>query len=410
MAPRRAGHGTAGPAGASRRRPSAAISFRSPLPGAGFLSKRRRRLLFLSPLPPPIGGIATWTAAVLKSPLSERFDLRIVDTSPSEEAVVSGGSRLRLDRARDALRILTSLIWELLFHRPDLVHVNTSYFWAFLRDGLSLWIVRLFRIPVVMHFRGGDFPAFVEGSRPWLRRAILATLARADRLFALTGATRAFLERAVGARAVRYVPNFVDLADFSAMPDRFRRTGPVEVLYVGWIIEAKGLLELLEAARRLPGARVTLVGPVQEEFLARLRPALDAAADRVRLLPPRPRPELIRLYAEADVFVLPTWREGFPNVVLEAMAAGLPIVATPVGAIPDAVGDGREGLLVPPRDPDALAAALAKLVADPALRRAMGARARARVEAEFSRETVLDRLGALYDELAPPQEAEQRSS
>jgi glycosyltransferase involved in cell wall biosynthesis len=349
-----------------------------------------------------VGGIATWTAAVLRSPLAERFDLRVVDTAPSERAVVSGGSRFRFDRITDAIRILRSLLRELVFHRPHLVHINTSYFWAFLRDGLSLWIAKGFGIPVVMHFRGGDFPEFVECSRPSVRRAIFATLARADRLIALTGATRTYLERVAAPQAVRYLPNFIDLADFDAMPDRTQRTGPVEVLFVGWIVEGKGICELLEAARRVPDARFTLIGPVQQDFLERIQPQLDALVPRVQLLPVRPRLELIELYAKSDLFVLPTWREGFPNVVLEAMAAGLPIVATRVGAIPDAVEDGVEGVLIAPRDADALAAAITGLVCDAELRRRMGARARSRVEADFSREAVLERLTALYEELVPP--------
>jgi glycosyltransferase involved in cell wall biosynthesis len=118
----------------------------------------------------------------------------------------------------------------------------------------------------------------------------------------------------------------------------------------------------------------------------------------VRLLEARPRAELAPLYAEADVFAFPTWREGFPNVVLEAMAAGLPLVATPVGAIPDVVREGDEALLVPARDPDALAAALQRLVSDAALRRAMGARARERA-LSFSRERVLEQLAGIWREL-----------
>jgi glycosyltransferase involved in cell wall biosynthesis len=198
------------------------------------------------------------------------------------------------------------------------------------------------------------------------------------------------------------VPNFVDLADFGGIPDRAGRKGPVQVLFVGWIIEAKGLCELLETARCVADAHFTLVGPIQPEFLTRVQPQLDALRDRVRLLPPLPRNEVIALYRDADVFVLPTWREGFPNVVLEAMAAALPLVATPVGAIPDAVQDGREGFLVPVRDPKALTAAVGKLVGDPDLRLAMGARARARVAEEFSLDAIIGRLAAIYDELAEP--------
>jgi glycosyltransferase involved in cell wall biosynthesis len=198
---------------------------------------------------------------------------------------------------------------------------------------------------------------------------------------------------------VRWVPNFVELADLGPVPDRAGRAGPVNVLFVGWMLEAKGVRELLEALRALPAARLTLIGAEDPQFLASVRGELEALGPRVRRLPPRPREEVMTLYAEADVFVLPTWREGFPNVVLEAMAAGLPVVATPVGAIPEAVRDGEEGLLVPVRDPVALTSALRRLIDDRGLRLALGARARARAESVFSMEAVTAQLESLYREL-----------
>jgi glycosyltransferase involved in cell wall biosynthesis len=359
----------------------------------------RRRLLLLTPSPPPVGGISTWTLAVLRSQLTERFEMHTVNTSPSEREGVHGRSRLRLDRVTGALRILIRLVVELVRFRPEVLHVNTSYHWAFLRDGLAVWMARGTGVGTVMHFRGGHFPEFAESMPPLVRRAIQATLRRTDRLVALESHTRAYLESIAGTAPVRLVPNFVRVQDLLP-PDRSRRSDPLEVLFVGWIIEAKGVRELLEAARMLPKLRFTLIGPQQPSFVATVRDAFDALADRVRLLEPRPREEVLALYREADVFVLPTWSEGFPNVVIEAMAAGLPVVATPVGAIPDVVRDGEEGLLVPPRDAAALVRALARLADDPSLRARLGAQARARAEACYSSEVVLGELDALWSELA----------
>jgi len=204
----------------------------------------------------------------------------------------------------------------------------------------------------------------------------------------------------VGPDRVRYVPNFVKIADFGALPDRASRGDlAVEVLFVGWIIAAKGVRELVDVARRIPHAHFTLVGPAEHSFFESLQPALESLGERITLLDPRPREGILELYRRADILVLPTWREGFPNVVLEAMAAGLPIVSTPVGAIPDAIRDGQEGFLIPPRDAQALEAALRHLVENATLRLAMGSRARIRAEAVFEMEAVITQLQAVYDEI-----------
>jgi len=336
----------------------------------------------------------------LGSSLRSDTELQIVNTSPSQSDGVYGSSRLRWSRVQDALRILGSLLWQLLRFRPQVVHINTPYQWAMLRDGLAVWIASLFRAHTVLHFRGGDFPESVERAPRLVRWATRATLRRTDRLLALTRHTELFLRGVVGPDSVRYVPNFVKVADFGAPPERASRGNrAVEVLFVGWIIPAKGVQELVDVASRIPQAHFTLVGPAEHSFSESLRPSLAALGERVTLLDPRPREDILELYQRADIFVLPTWREGFPNVVLEAMASGLPVVATPVGAIPDAIRAGQEGLLIPPRDAQALEAALRQLVENATLRLALGKRARTRAEEVFDLEAVIAQLRAVYDEL-----------
>jgi glycosyltransferase involved in cell wall biosynthesis len=121
-------------------------------------------------------------------------------------------------------------------------------------------------------------------------------------------------------------------------------------------------------------------------------------ADAVHFL--GPRRDVPDLLNAMDVFVLPSYSEGVSLALLEAMAAGLPVIATAVGGLPEVVTDGDNGLLIPPRDPDALAGALERLLADPAWARQLGAKARAHVREHFS----LDRLGReineIYKELA----------
>ncbi len=364
------------------------------------MSPRRQRLLFVSPLPPPSGGISNWMVAVQDSALRDGFEIRVVNSSPSA-VDVTGTSRLRIGRVADALRILWRVAIALARFRPDIVHVNTSYFWAFLRDGVAIWMARLSGARTLLHLRGGDFPEWADASRGAVRAFLHATLRRCDRVIALTAHTQRWLETQIEPARVRYLPNFVRLAAIGAPPDRSDRAGkPVEVLFVGWLIEAKGVRELLQAARALPEARFTLIGPPEPSFTATIEAELRALGDRVRVLPVQTRGEVFLHYRDADIFVLPTWREGFPNVVIEAMATALPVVSTPVGAIAEIVEDGRSGLLVPVRHAAALEAALRRLIEAPALRLEMGRRARERVDALFSFDAVIAQLIVIYRDLA----------
>jgi glycosyltransferase involved in cell wall biosynthesis len=180
----------------------------------------------------------------------------------------------------------------------------------------------------------------------------------------------------------------VDLAAFPASPPPGH--DPVELLAVGRMVEKKGFDVLLEALTRLDRPyRLRLVGD------GPLRPRLEALiaahrlADRIELVGRCTHATLPDYYAAADVVVVPSVvdstgdRDGLPNVVLESMASQRPVVASAVAAIPAAVRDGVTGTLVPPRDPDALAGALATLIDSPARRAELGRAARLTAESEF---------------------------
>jgi glycosyltransferase involved in cell wall biosynthesis len=179
--------------------------------------------------------------------------------------------------------------------------------------------------------------------------------------------------------------------------------------YVGRIVRDKGITELSDAwgslRDRYPEIHLLMVGSIEEQdpvpgpVMARL-----TADERVRLVGWADDP--VPFYAAMDVFVLPTYREGFPISPLEAAAMELPVIASRVDGCVEAVADGITGLLVPPRDSDALAEALHRLILEPELRERMGRAGRRRVTSEFRPEAIWQELHESYLDLLRPRRGE----
>lgn len=186
---------------------------------------------------------------------------------------------------------------------------------------------------------------------------------------------------------VEVVPNGVDTARFAPAPHPPR--DPVTAVWLGLMVPVKRLDVLVAALADVPGLRAVLAGA---------GPSAPAPAPRVEL--PGFVADPAPLLAGADLFVLPSAAENCPLALLQAMASGLPVVASRVGGIPEIVRDGTDGLLVPPGDPAALAAALKTLVADAGLRERMGNAARERAVEHYSLERCADGLLATYHRVA----------
>ena len=251
-------------------------------------------------------------------------------------------------------------------------------------------------------------PTHHPTERAWSRAARAAAFRRVDRIVALARQDADYLRERFGAPPgkIRCIANGVPLP--SALPSRREARCALAVpetsaviAYAGEIAEKKGLLDLVAAMERIgerDGGPVALLAG-EGAFAPALHDRIRAAGlgDRCRLLGRLSR--TLDLYAACDIFVLPSHGEGMPMALLEAMAAGRPVVATRVGGVPDVVRDGMEGRLVPPHDSAALAAALTDLLADAAARERMGSAARKRIEEGFEIRKMVDATCSLYDEI-----------
>jgi len=248
-------------------------------------------------------------------------------------------------------------------------------------DGVAaVWLAREEGLPVVITARGSDTSLMPSFALP--RRLIGAALREADALIAVSaGLAEGLIALGAASEKVSVLRNGVDLAAFAPPADRVALraelglSGSV-ILSVGHLIERKGHHHAIAALTDLPGANLLIAGEGPErQALAALADRLGVAA-RVRLLGARPHGELARLYGAADVLVLASTREGWANVMLEAMACGTPVVAGPAWGSREAISTADAGLVLDEVGPGPIAAALRRLLADPPARSATYAHAK----------------------------------
>lgn len=373
------------------------------------MSAQRPRVLMTGPTPPPVGGIASVIQTILDSALHDTYDFSVLSMSQVRRPVRDPFSRvLNVALARgfgfdgvvslESRAKLAAFRSALARERPDLLHLHSSHAYDF---WLSAWMARDARrrgIPSLLHVHG-LFDVVVPHYSA-LRRAVFARALRApDRMIVLSeGWKRWFSDWCPPDRLV-VVRNCVDVRRFPA-PQFGRERAETRVLFVGTQEpKRKGGYDILAAApdviRADPRVRFVFVGADLEDLEARfvrgtpLAPYFEFAGNKNAA-------EIAPYFADADLLLLPSYSEGLPIALLEAMAAGLPVVACPVNGVPEAMAEPDNGIFVAPGNTPALARAVVELLRDPVRRERIGRANRARAEAEFDRTHFADRLGHVY--------------
>lgn len=283
----------------------------------------------------------------------------------------------------------------------DAVHVFFS-----LPTGALLPFLKLGKTPVIVSLRGSDVPGYDPDNRSLERaHALLRPLTRwiwrrADRVVAMSERLGRLAERTLPGLEYTVIPNGVGLPRFQPTASRrSRRPGPVRCIAVARLVERNGLDDLIRAIGSLErgGYELEIVGSGPAEASLRQLVTTLRLDGVVRLSGSLDRATLARRYREADLFTLAPREETFSNLFAGALAWGLPVVGSSMGSIPDLVQHGRNGLLVPSRDPSALAAAIRHLGENPALRAEIGRRNRSHAEATLSVDRVATRYLSLYN-------------
>lgn len=325
------------------------------------------RIGLVGPLPPPSGGMANQTLQLKKLLEGEGHAVEMIQiNAPYRPSWVAGVKGLRA-----LFRLLPYLLdlWRAA-GRNDLFHLMANSGWSWhLFCAPAIWVARLRGCPVVVNYRGGEAATFLQSALAWVR----PSLKRADVLIVPSGFLHAVFGKFGFASTV--VPNIINLERFSAAPARAGDARAFTVLVarnLEPIYDNATALRAFAAVRAAhPAARLVVAGsgPLRAELEAL---ALQLAlGDAVSFTGRVDNEGMAALYRGADVMINPSLVDNMPNSVLEALASGVAVVSTNVGGVPYLVDDGKTALLVPPGEPDPMAAAILRLLHEPALAAAL---------------------------------------
>jgi glycosyltransferase involved in cell wall biosynthesis len=372
---------------------------------------KRPRVLAYGPLPPPYGGQAI-SFALLTDGLeaSGQWRVDVVNVAVSDWQPGQFTAR----RVLATLGIIGRTVARL--PRADLFYLTIGQSpVAFLRDALLVWTAWLIGKRVVARVDGGAFHELYQGQGRWLRLAVRATVRRITRFQALSEVLKQRFLAVPGLEGrIEVVPDGAETpADVS--PKQLPTNGPVRLLYLSNLMFDKGYADLLEAVRLLKSQapeqtfQVDIAGGflVDPAYFASVEQAKDDFWRRVRegglhetvthhgVVTGEAKDRLLR---ECHLFVLPTYYryEGTPRSVREALSYAMPVVVTNWAGLPDMVTDGESGVLAPPKDPQALARAIAQAARTPEAYAMLSRGAQARFQSDFTMEAYLARMAESF--------------
>lgn len=369
---------------------------------------RRGSVLIIGPSAPPYNGM---TRAIELTLAALEEDLSIVHLDTADRRGLSNMGRFEPGNLVLAAKHGLTFLWLLLTKRPRIVYVPISQAWLpFLRDCLFLIPARVLRRKTVIHLHGGHFGRFYREASPLMRLAIRYAIGRTSCAIVLGKNVASAFDGILPRERVRIIPN--------GIPDDFAGRAPAKskdpgshLLYLGTLASEKGFLDLLRALPKVRERHGAVSAVFAGEWFSEQdrESAMDIIKSQglggiVKFVGPVGPERKKRLLEEANVFIFPTaYRyEGHPYVVLEAMAAGLPVISTNVACIPETIRDGVEGFLIEPGDIETLADRIGCLLGDEPLRSRMGKAGRQRFLDQYTYEKFAEGMKAVFAEVLQP--------
>lgn len=362
-------------------------------------------ILFCVPTASPAemnpGGIILWAKHFLAyhDSLSDTdISLKLMPCNRSHLISENTGRLARLYFGiRDYLSIVMQIRKQLRSGHYDAIHQYSTAEWSSLKDYVIFRLAHHYGVKTIIHYHTGKIRFFAK-DKDWSWHLLKMVLSVTDKAIVIDPFSLRALE-SNGYKNVFYVPNplFPSVEDTIAQNRSLQRV-PRRVLFASRAYSRKGIYELTEACKRIPGIDLRIVGHIEKKDEAALR-KMTGNAGWLTIVGGVTHEEVIREMLQAEIFVLPSYSEGFPLAVIESMACGTPVISTPVGAIPEMLDiDGEKpcGVCVPVQDTDALQDAIRDLLNNPEKRGCLSGRAMQRIASRYSIENVYHQMSEVW--------------
>lgn len=338
-------------------------------------------VLLVSPLPPPVGGIASWTEEYIRYFADSNTNVTLIDSSVQGNRVQSDQKRNYIVEIERMLRLRREIKKAQKKYAFDIIHYNASCFtFGLIRD---YCVLRACKVPI-MYQCHCNLPTNLNNRIA--ANAFSMICRKVDKVCVLNSESAKEACKYLKSDIATVIPNFIS---YSGKRRKKHRRSIEKACFLGRATELKGIREFINVARRAPQIKFYIIGPIDNRKL------LEETPDNIFTLGQKNHYEAMELLADMDVYILPSYSEGFPLGVLEAMSMGIPIIATKVGAIPDMIED-KGGILVSVRSVDEILIAL-ESIASMEVREDMGRFNMKKVETEYTDDVVMEKIKETYE-------------
>lgn len=359
-----------------------------------------KKILILGKLPPPYMGPSIATEIILKSSLNKHFQLIHLDTKANDSIRTLG--KWSLKKIYKNYAIYSKMILKILFKWPDVVLIPISQTTTgFIKDSVFIYIARIFNRKVLLQLRGSDFKNWIDNAPLKVQKYVSTTLKKTQGIIVLGHNLRYLFKPYFPENKIFVVPNG---GNYNIPKTIKKNPAKIKILQLANLFTAKGIDDLIDALILINDKlqdkfEIDLVGAwLEEETKERCIKLINENKLPVHIYPSKGAVEKLHYLGGADIFIfVPREPEGHPWVIVEALAAGLPIISTDRGAIVESVLNNVNGFIVPIQNPQAIAEKLILLITDDALRQKMSEESKRLYLAGFTEEKMVERLCSTFN-------------